>query len=227
MNWSWDNKPNLSMAEKALPSRAIPQDALSISEYSESENEGSRWSHHETKPPVTAGTNHRSPSFNSLHNSHNRGGVGEPAPPLPAPAFTRPSLSLELPITTEMKTATNDATFRSPTSDLSTPVFSVPRVTEAGVPYILATIQRPFIQKLPDELPTRTGQQVGVIRQFDDGWALCVTLNGTSTGPQGMVPTECLRRMSIGSSSATTPVADPSTRPNNAAYVNRKSSLFN
>jgi len=116
--------------------------------------------------------------------------------------------------------------FLSPSSDLSTPVFSVPRITEAGVPYVLATVQRSFVRRLPDELDTKTGQQLGVLRQFDDGWTLCVTLNGTTTGPQGMVPTECLKRMSAGSSVAITPVAGLGDRLSNSKYLNRKSSLL-
>jgi len=223
-NWTWDGKPNPSMTEKAIPN-ARSQGAPTLSVYSQ-ESEGSRWSYRESEAPGTARTNHRSSWFDSLYGSYDRE-HGEPAPPLPALAYARPSLSLDVPSTTDANPAPTGSTqYLTPASDLSTPVFSVPKVTEAGVPYILATVQRPFIRKLPDELPTTTGQQLGVIRQFDDGWTLCVALNGNTTGPQGMVPTECLKRMSMGTSTVDTPIVGPSSSFNNAAYVNRKSSLL-
>jgi hypothetical protein len=219
-NWTLDGKPNPSMVEKAIPS-ARSQDAPSVSIYSQSE--GSRWSYRETGAPATAGTDRRSSWFDSLYGSYDHGNA-EPVPPLPDLTHARPSLSLDVAATaTESNTAPSKA-FLTPASDLSTPVFSVPKVTEAGVPYVLATVQRSFIRKLPDELDTKTGQQLGVLRQFDDGWTLCVALNGTTTGPQGMVPTECLKRISTGSSIAVTP--GPSSRFSNSKYVNRKSSLL-
>jgi hypothetical protein len=210
------------MVEKAIPA-ARSQGAPSISIYSQSE--GSRWSHHENDVPATARTDRRSSWFDSLYGSYDHRDA-EPVPALPEITYTRPSLSLDVETATGESSTTPSKAILTPASDLSTPVFSVPRVTESGVPYVLATVQRPFIRKLPDELDTKTGQQLGVIRQFDDGWTLCVALNGTTTGPQGMVPTECLKRMSTGSSIAATPVAEPSRRFSSSKYANRKTRLF-
>ena len=51
------------------------------------------------------------------------------------------------------------------------------------------TVMYTFVPHLPDELPVKIGDQLRVIREFDDGWALCVTI---AHGKQGMVPVECL-----------------------------------
>ncbi|KAG7092950.1 hypothetical protein E1B28_009252 [Marasmius oreades] len=50
------------------------------------------------------------------------------------------------------------------------------------------TVRCTFIPSMSDELPISTGETIGVLQEFDDGWALCV--NGF--GQQGMVPMECL-----------------------------------
>ncbi|KAK0482555.1 hypothetical protein IW261DRAFT_1296150, partial [Armillaria novae-zelandiae] len=48
-----------------------------------------------------------------------------------------------------------------------------------------------FIPSLPDELPISNGETVRILQEFDDGWALCA--NGREE--QGMVPLECLERL--------------------------------
>ncbi|KAG7448281.1 uncharacterized protein BT62DRAFT_877298, partial [Guyanagaster necrorhizus] len=52
-----------------------------------------------------------------------------------------------------------------------------------------------FIPSLPDELPITNGETIQIIQEFDDGWALCV--NGREE--QGMVPLECLERVTSSS----------------------------
>ncbi|KIY71070.1 hypothetical protein CYLTODRAFT_391061 [Cylindrobasidium torrendii FP15055 ss-10] len=53
-----------------------------------------------------------------------------------------------------------------------------------------ATVRSTFVPSLPDELSIVTGENVKIIQEFDDGWALCKN----SAGEQGMVPLECLDR---------------------------------
>jgi len=53
-----------------------------------------------------------------------------------------------------------------------------------------ATVRYEFIPTLPDELSITTGENVRVVNEFDDGWALCAN----ARGEQGMVPLECLDR---------------------------------
>jgi len=45
-----------------------------------------------------------------------------------------------------------------------------------------------FVPHLRDELRVKIGDQLRVMQEFDDGWALCVNAHGK----QGMVPVECL-----------------------------------
>ncbi|KAK0463626.1 uncharacterized protein EV420DRAFT_1099775 [Desarmillaria tabescens] len=54
-----------------------------------------------------------------------------------------------------------------------------------------AIVKSRFIPSLPDELPISNGETVRIMQEFDDGWALCV--NGREE--QGMVPLECLERL--------------------------------
>lgn len=63
-------------------------------------------------------------------------------------------------------------------------------------PYIPARMVKPFIQTMPDELRANIGEKVGILKEYDDGWSLCVTLNskGAALEP-GMVPTECLEKL--------------------------------
>jgi hypothetical protein len=72
-----------------------------------------------------------------------------------------------------------------------------PGMAKAALAYTLATMQRPFIRSKPDELIASVGQQLGIIREYNDGWVLCVILDehGMITG-QGMVPSECLSKSS-------------------------------
>lgn len=57
-----------------------------------------------------------------------------------------------------------------------------------------ATVKFTFIPSLPDELSIGNGERLGIVQEYDDGWALCVN----SRGAQGMVPVECLERSSGG-----------------------------
>ncbi|KAJ6490762.1 hypothetical protein C8R47DRAFT_947241, partial [Mycena vitilis] len=53
-----------------------------------------------------------------------------------------------------------------------------------------ATVRYEFIPSLPDELSITTGEVVGLVAEYDDGWALCKNARGDT----GMVPLECLDR---------------------------------
>ncbi|KAF9557161.1 hypothetical protein CPC08DRAFT_616638, partial [Agrocybe pediades] len=52
------------------------------------------------------------------------------------------------------------------------------------------TVTSTFVPDLADEIPVRHGEQLRVLAQYDDGWALCTRLDGS--GEQGMVPLDCL-----------------------------------
>lgn len=80
-----------------------------------------------------------------------------------------------------------------PPSENAHPTSNAP---DPHVSYIPAIMQRPFIRSLPDELPTSVGEQVGIVREYDDGWTFCVTLNEVGAPiEQGMVPSECLEKL--------------------------------
>ncbi|KAF8183768.1 hypothetical protein K438DRAFT_1129913 [Mycena galopus ATCC 62051] len=53
-----------------------------------------------------------------------------------------------------------------------------------------ATVCHEFIPFLSDELQVAIGEEVRVLSEYDDGWALCKN----DHGDQGMVPLECLNR---------------------------------
>ncbi|KAJ3506430.1 hypothetical protein NLJ89_g6871 [Agrocybe chaxingu] len=50
------------------------------------------------------------------------------------------------------------------------------------------TVVCTFLPSLPDELSINIGDTIRVLAEYDDGWALCMSMNGE----QGMVPLECL-----------------------------------
>ncbi|KAI0648182.1 hypothetical protein C8Q79DRAFT_558969 [Trametes meyenii] len=52
------------------------------------------------------------------------------------------------------------------------------------------TIRRPFLPTMEDEMAVTPGQDVHILRRFDDGWALAEVL---ATGRQGLIPIDCLR----------------------------------
>ncbi|KAF8969630.1 hypothetical protein BDZ97DRAFT_1794343 [Flammula alnicola] len=53
-----------------------------------------------------------------------------------------------------------------------------------------ATVTSTFITSLPDELSITVGETMRVLAEYDDGWVLCMNMNGE----QGMVPLPCLNR---------------------------------
>lgn len=55
-------------------------------------------------------------------------------------------------------------------------------------------VSRSFLPTLPDELSISTGETLGVLQEFDDGWAECMTLSGEI----GMVPLACISRRDEG-----------------------------
>ncbi|OSD07343.1 hypothetical protein PYCCODRAFT_1422105 [Trametes coccinea BRFM310] len=51
-------------------------------------------------------------------------------------------------------------------------------------------IRRPFVPTMDDEMAVNPGENVRIIKRFDDGWAYA---ENTSTGMQGLIPIDCLR----------------------------------
>ncbi|CCM03675.1 uncharacterized protein FIBRA_05819 [Fibroporia radiculosa] len=54
----------------------------------------------------------------------------------------------------------------------------------------IETIRRPFAPGLRDEMAATPGEQVRMLRRFDDGWAYAEKL---ATGARGLIPIDCLR----------------------------------
>ncbi|KAK0196608.1 hypothetical protein F5146DRAFT_1012202 [Armillaria mellea] len=77
-----------------------------------------------------------------------------------------------------------------------------------------AIVKSRFIPSLPDELPISNGETVRILQEFDDGWALCA--NGREE--QGMVPLECLERL--------TPTSGLPATTSDLRKSARESSLF-
>ncbi|CAA7270949.1 unnamed protein product [Cyclocybe aegerita] len=65
------------------------------------------------------------------------------------------------------------------------PVYS--QGTQLDSPFS-TTVVCTFLPSLPDELSINIGDTIRVLAEYDDGWALCMSMNGE----QGMVPLECL-----------------------------------
>ncbi|EJF63211.1 hypothetical protein DICSQDRAFT_25521, partial [Dichomitus squalens LYAD-421 SS1] len=51
-------------------------------------------------------------------------------------------------------------------------------------------VRRPFVPTVHDEIAVDVGDQVRVIRRFDDGWAV---VENVTTGVRGLIPIDCLR----------------------------------
>jgi len=72
---------------------------------------------------------------------------------------------------------------------------AISNAPDPRVSHLPAIMQRPFIRSLPDELSISVGEQVGIVREYDDGWTLCVVFNEVGAPiEQGMVPSECLEK---------------------------------
>ncbi|KAH9931649.1 uncharacterized protein BXZ73DRAFT_47143 [Epithele typhae] len=52
------------------------------------------------------------------------------------------------------------------------------------------TIQRAFAPSMTDELAVRVGDEVRIVKRFDDGWAIAEHI---AHGAQGLIPIDCLR----------------------------------
>ncbi|KAI0369380.1 hypothetical protein BV20DRAFT_903722, partial [Pilatotrama ljubarskyi] len=52
------------------------------------------------------------------------------------------------------------------------------------------TIMRPFAPTMADEMGVSPGQEVRIVRRFDDGWAFA---EDVESGRQGLIPIDCLR----------------------------------
>lgn len=76
------------------------------------------------------------------------------------------------------------AALNSPATLLATQY--VPVILSPSLSVVVCT----FITTLPDELAIGIGEQIRVLAEYDDGWALGMN----SSGEQGMIPLECLDR---------------------------------
>lgn len=54
------------------------------------------------------------------------------------------------------------------------------------------TVCRPFVPTLPDEVAVSPGDQIHIMKSFDDGWAFAENLG---TKQKGLLPVDCLRSM--------------------------------
>ncbi|CDO71661.1 hypothetical protein BN946_scf184915.g5 [Trametes cinnabarina] len=54
----------------------------------------------------------------------------------------------------------------------------------------IETICRPFVPTMDDEIAVRPGEDVRILKRFDDGWAYA---ENATTGAQGLIPIDCLR----------------------------------
>ena len=52
------------------------------------------------------------------------------------------------------------------------------------------TIRRQFLPSMEDEMAVTAGEEVRILRRFDDGWAVAEKV---ATGAQGLIPIDCLR----------------------------------
>ncbi|KAI1793314.1 hypothetical protein LXA43DRAFT_237529 [Ganoderma leucocontextum] len=80
--------------------------------------------------------------------------------------------------------------FAEPENPFADPT-SVSSPESAVVPFTaIETIRRPFVPSMHDEMAVNVGDQVRVVRRFDDGW---VVAQNVSTGAQGLVPLDRMR----------------------------------
>lgn len=54
----------------------------------------------------------------------------------------------------------------------------------------IETIRRPFIPSMDDELSVAPGDEVRILKRFDDGWAVAEKVGASQ---QGLIPIDCLR----------------------------------
>ncbi|KAI0333714.1 hypothetical protein GY45DRAFT_231081 [Cubamyces sp. BRFM 1775] len=54
----------------------------------------------------------------------------------------------------------------------------------------IETIRRPFVPTMDDEMAVVPGQEVRILKRFDDGWAFAETVPASR---QGLIPIDCLR----------------------------------
>ena len=65
--------------------------------------------------------------------------------------------------------------------------------TENSVPQHFApveVIRRPFVPSMDDELAVKPGDEVRILKRFDDGWAVAEKIGA---GVQGLIPIDCMR----------------------------------
>ena len=67
------------------------------------------------------------------------------------------------------------------------------------------TVRVPVIGNLSDELSLRRGEEVRVLKVFEDGWAMVEKANGSQAAERGFVPVNCLRDSSPLSGGASYP----------------------
>lgn len=190
-NRSWVGyNPDLdSVAEKAIsPDNAVVDKADSTSV---SESTGSHWSYHgpnartEGTVPSTTTASPQPPL--TLAPAH--GGLRPLTLVAKAANYSNP----DRPGTRSASPAPSVAVVPPPSENAAR---ATSNVLDQNASYTLAVMQRPFIRSLPDELSANIGDQVGIVREYDDGWTLCLALNEYGVPiQQGMVPSECLEKL--------------------------------
>jgi hypothetical protein len=76
--------------------------------------------------------------------------------------------------------------------------FSDPEIHQSEVSHDISsgvetTIRRPYSPTREDELAVVAGNEVRVVKMFDDGWCFCEVISGQDQGSRGLIPMDCLR----------------------------------
>ncbi|KAI0755104.1 hypothetical protein C8Q80DRAFT_1095720 [Daedaleopsis nitida] len=87
----------------------------------------------------------------------------------------------------------------NPFADFTEVIVRPPSVSTANsVPQHFApveTICRPFMPSMEDELAVQPGDEVRILKRFDDGWAVAEKVGASA---QGLIPIDCMRDVEEG-----------------------------
>lgn len=97
--------------------------------------------------------------------------------------------------TIEFYTAAEDSSPENPFADFAssnehTTVETFHTATTTSSRFTIERVSRPFAPALSDEIAVNPGDEVRILKQFDDGWAYAEVM---STGTRGLFPIDCLR----------------------------------
>ena len=95
----------------------------------------------------------------------------------------------------EFHTAAEDSSPENPFADFAssndhTTVETFHTATTTSSRFTIERVSRPFAPALSDEIAVSPGDEVRILKQFDDGWAYAEVI---STGTRGLFPIDCLR----------------------------------